>query len=320
MTVDHPAPDTAIPTSEPSVAPGDAANARLDEAFAADPGPAPEPGQPPADPAEGDGDLLYRDAAALRAEIKASREKWKPVEQSFGQLDEQYRDIVLDGVAELGPQAAAALGILAQMPPDARLAILQGLDQLLVDPTAAAGTFRGWADTLSPAEQAAVVEQVQQQAAAVNETRAETGEQPLTIDDVNRLVEERLYEQQQVQEIENAASNILTHVNTLGYDLNSDDPAVRAEAAVLIEMAKGLPDGDPITRLGQAHAHLTARNDKIIASYLEGKRADAQRVTPAADIGTGPSNSRQPQSFDEAGTAAEARLDALFGNDPNSRR
>jgi len=217
--------------------------------------------------------LTYRDGKRLEKELKADRERWRPVRDVFDGLNENDAAVILQTVAKMRQDPAAAAADFAKMA------------QVL-----------GW----SPEQTAAAADAVDQA----------TGEQddpnrPLTVAEYQALEAERAA----AAATERTVAQMRAQITDLGYDLDADEgSAEQARAAALIGLASSL-DGD----IAQAHQRMQELEQQAIDRYIAGKRADAARPGTVGTQGTGPSSERKVETTADAYQAMNSRLDAAFG-------
>jgi len=265
--------------------------------------------------------MLYRDAKKLINEVKQSREKYRPFEQSFGTLSENARQALLDYAPDLGDTRGASAAALANMDPSDRNQILNFLDAVSVgDTSRMSALVNGWNQALIGTEQPSYEQQSQyQQQQATYEQPQQAGQhddpnRPITVAEMQQMLAEQQYMQQQAIETERQLGGILDEARQLGYNPDTQDLAEQADFLAFAQLAASL-DGD----MARAHEMMQARRQAVVDQYLQGKRADAANFAGGVDVGTGPSNQRQIESMSDARAAAAARLESTFGPDRNRR-
>lgn len=250
-------------------------------------------------------DIPYRDAARLRDELRTSRERWKPIESAFGSLDERARNAIIDAAPDLGQDLAVSAAVMRGLAPADRQQVLAAIDLMQRDPGQAAQVFAKFAEVLGGGQ----TQEAQQRARNAETGQFEAqGEQPLTRDEVARMFSEMRQQEEQSRLVQTAEQEILAEAKTLGYSPESQDPAERAEFLTLANLAASL-DGD----LGRAHEVMMERQQLAVERYLAKKRADAERIGPNTDAGTGPSTARDIHNVRDATASAENFLDVAFG-------
>lgn len=330
---------------EPAASPEGSARARIDEAVAGgmrdegtgQPEVAPVvPGAEGAPAPTGDEDLdldsldfqnlPYQQGKRIEAELRKSRERYRPFEQAFGALPDEERAAAIESLGSLGEHASETIGLVAGMAAQDRDLLFGAYAQAIADPGAGAQEFlriaqalaTGAGITLDPAAAAPAP-------APAPDAAAPPAGQPAAGDDLDRPMTRREFQAEQQRrdaerttgEAEAAAQQqILTDVRALGYDPDSSDQAERSRSDEVIWLAAYRTGGD----IKKADAILKEREQIAIDRYVKGKKADASRpATP--DTGSSPSGSREPgqaKDFTEVTERVRERIQAVHGPPPAS--
>lgn len=298
----------------------DAVSAAATEAQhgAAPPPPAPDapaapsaPAAPPAAAPPGieDGDLLYRDAKALREDITRTRERFRPLEEAFGGWDDDARAQILAAAPALGSELAEYGQVLAAMHPDDRAEMLDLLGQLRTeggDIDAVADRFAEISEGLRTRTSVTAPPEPARAGNGQFEAGAGDGDDvPITRGEMRQM----MADQEQSRADEAAVGEIMAEVRALGYDPDSSEPIERARFTGLLEVARMDPDGS----IQNAHQAMLGWEQKIRDDYASGKSADADRPLPTSGAGNSPTQERVLESLDDADAAMNARLDAALG-------
>jgi hypothetical protein len=137
---------------------------------------------------------------------------------------------------------------------------------------------------------------------------------PMTAEQFQRMMDERLAEERHQREVEHWTGVLHDEAKALGYDPGSNDKAERARYGLLIDMARDATDGD----LAAAHELVEGMFQARIAAYVAAKRDDSRRPS-APTAGGSPSTQREITTLPDADAAVEAYLDAQLGPDPRRR-
>lgn len=263
----------------------------------------PPPPPPPAAPPAGDqGDMLYRDAAALRQEMAQNRERYQPFADAFGELDDETRQEVLGVAPHLGGDLAVIGQAFAGLHPGDRRTLSNIIGLIPQDPVRAAELLAQAATDIRGGPPGAGDGSVYDE--LYDDEEDDELDQPLTMRQWLELDQERDDARRKAQ----AWDDIVAEAKALGYDANSTDPNEQAKFDSLIAVARRTSDGD----LGKAHETLQGVVQQAIDDYSAGKRADAQRPAPTAG-GTTVSGERVLESLDDAEAAARQRVDEALG-------
>lgn len=261
--------------------------------------------------------MLYRDAKKLINEVRTSREKYRPFEQSFGSMSDNARQALMDYAPDLGDTLGASAAALASIDPSDRTQILAFLDAVAVgDTNRMSALINGWGQALGGQQQPAAYQQPTQPDYGSQQPgqAADDPNRPITVAELQQFMAEQQYAQQQAIQTERQMVSILDEARQLGYNPETEDLAEQADFLAFAQLAASL-DGD----MQRAHEMMQARRQSVVDQYLQGKRADAANFAGGADMGTGPSNQRPIESMSDARNAASARLESMFGPDRNRR-
>lgn len=269
--------------------------------------------------------LPYQQGKRIEAELRKSRERYRPFEQAFGGLPDNERAAAIESLGALGENANETIGLVAGMAAQDRDLLFGAYAQAIADPGAGAQEFlriaqalaTGAGITLDPAAPAPAPAGTAQPGA---QPAPASGEAAGT-DDLDRPMTRREFQAEQQRlaaerttgEAEAAAQQqILTDVRALGYDPDSSDQDERSRSDEVIWLAAYRTGGD----IKKADAILKGREQVIIDRYRDQKRADASRpATP--DNGSSPSGAREPGQVAPKDAARE-RILAAFGPPPAS--
>lgn len=263
--------------------------------------------------------LPYQQGKRIEAELRKSRERYRPFEQAFGGLPDNERAAAIESLGALGENANETIGLVAGMAAQDRDLLFGAYAQAIADPGAGAQEFlriaqalaTGAGITLDPAAPVAPVP-----GAAVPAPRGAPGaddlDQPMTKREWQAETQ-RLDAERRMAEAETTTINeVLKEVRDLGYDPSSSDPDAKAEADYVIWIAANRTGGD----IKKADAILKGRDQIAVDRYVQGKKADASRpATP--DNGSSPSGAREPGQVAPKDAARE-RILAAFGPPPAS--
>lgn len=253
------------------------------------------------------GDMQYRDAAALRQELASSREKWKPLDDAFGQLSDQARSQVLQAVPTLGDDLALITSAFANMHPEDRLFLAQIAQMAPQDPIGAATLMAEAAGMMRGDDPG--------QGGQGDPGEYDPGDGPepeyMTREDFQQALEQHETERAVHQDMD----SMVGEMKQLGYDPFSTDEIEQVKVEALIAMARRTPGGD----LAKAHESLAAWTQQGVDRFVDGKRVDARRPGPP-DGGAPPSGERQLESLGDAEAAMRNRMDAEYGPSRTAQR
>lgn len=307
--------DYAPPAGSPGAAAMDRiANAGITDGDPTEPAGGAPPSSPPAGtpapPAAGsdDGVLLdkngqpYRDAEALKAELKADRERWRPWETAVSKFPEDQRQGILDALSGLGADAPLVTQVLGRVHPDDARAVAAAIQTASQDPAAGADAFAAIADALRGNAPAG---------APAADPNLPADQQPLTRAEMESYLAEREQAATAAAEEQRVFQGILAEAKELGYDAESQDPVAVARAETMLAIA-ARTDGDPHTKLIAADAAMKAYEQSVIDGFVDSKKADALRPGLGRS-GVADSGARELHTMKDARAAAEERMAAAFG-------
>lgn len=260
--------------------------------------------------------LPYREGKKLEQELKRNRERYRPFEQAFGDLPDDARNAVVQG---LGSELGVVATTMAAMHPEDRRLILDTIQLSATEPDKAAERFANIAKVLRGEEVEPPVQEPPRQQGQREGRQAKPNDDE-DVDDLDRPMTRREFLAQQERTRREAAeqasvNEVLDRARELGYDPDADDPLEAGRFDQLISVANRLPDGvdDPLSK---AHEMLTEAYEKSLGEYGESKRADARRRGAAGPTrGKSPKQERKLETIEDAEQAADARIAAAFGPD-----
>lgn len=334
-----------------------AMNARLDAAFGAEGGtpqgtPAPDNagadnagGQAPPAPAappEGDtgGDIdpfsdeaieklipegmAWRDGDGLRRDLAKFRDRYKPIHEMFGGLDDDTRSRVFEAAPGLGGDLARLIDASSWLHPQDRALVLEGLEMLSGDdPVGGAQRLAWFAQAVEASTKGEAPPAFPQQGQGQGQAPPPGAPEDLDDDDeLDRPMTRREWETAQAEREQQIAwdrsvadhtASIRRELIDLGYDPEKakSDPVEQGRIAAILDVAQRPEIGGDLSR---AHEILDGVRQRYIDEYVAAKAADAGRPSSPANAGAAPNASeRTVETMEDAFSAMESRLDGAFG-------
>lgn len=351
-----PAPAPAAPPAAPAPAadPGQAALDRIAAAFPEGNQPgtpieqtsaAPAPAEGAVPEAEVDlfsdesldqidfGDMPYRQGAKLKNELFKTRDRFRPLQEAFGTLDEDQRTLLLQSAPALGTDLAALAASAAGIHPDDVAYFIEAMQMLAADPAKGAeklaegaAKIREWAATqagTATAPAPAAVPAVpapgtspMPEWADPNAPPIPPAEQPITRTELEQFYREQEAGRAQADLNRQAMEEVQREAAELGYD----PQAVRGTTEFRqFDRLLAIAQEPGVGSLVKAHEILAAEDQAVIDRFVEGKADGSARPVPSPGGGVTPVETRQLETLADGNAAMQERLNAHLGPDPRRR-
>lgn len=265
------------------------------------------------------GSLQYRDGAKLAKDIAAARDKFKPLNDAFGGLDDAQRAALVAAAPTLGADLAVFGQVGSQLHPDDRAWFMGVMGEFATDPLGAAKKLAAGASAI----QANYVDPAAPPAPAADPNAppsddswidpdaapADPANAPVTRADLEAYMNQQRYE----ADVRSQEQAVLAAAAKLGYSPNPNDPIADNRFDSFIGMARRT-GGD----LDKAHQLMQAQDQAIIDGFVQAKAADADRPgTPAT--GGPPVDTQVLDTLPDAQQSMLNRLEGALGPDPRRR-
>jgi hypothetical protein len=278
--------------------------------------------------------MQYQDGKRLEAELRRSRETFKPLNDAFGGMSDEARQALLESAPTLGDDIGFLGQVMTRLHPDDRQYFRDAMELMATDPIQASQMLARGAELIQSHYQMPGQPQQQQQQqweppagqqpmpewadpqgqydGQVDEGYYDPADQPLTVGQMEQMLAQRDW--QHIVTGEEQA--IVAEAQALGYDLDSSDPVDAARFNnLLFFLGREETGGD----VELAHQYAQAMDQAAIDRFVQAKAADAGRPVPPVN-GEAPMHAREPiVSMSDGEAAMRARLDGTLGPDPRAR-
>ncbi len=277
--------------------------------------------------------MQYADGKRLEAELRRSRETFKPLNDAFGQMTPEARQALLAAAPTLGDDIGYIGEVMANLHADDRAYFRDAMSLMATDPFQASQMLARGAEIIQQKYQMPGQQQQQQQwqppagqqpmpewadpndqyGGQVDEGEYfDPNDQPITVGQMNAMLEQRDWQ----NVVQGEEGQILSEAQALGYDLGSSDPDSAARFnSLLFFLGREETRGD----VELAHQYVQAMDQTAIDRFVQAKAADAGRPVPPVN-GEAPRIASEPiRTMDDGQAAMIARLTGTLGPDPRAR-
>lgn len=276
--------------------------------------------------------MQYADGKRLEAELRRSRETFKPLNDAFGQMTAEARAALLEAAPTLGEDLGFVSQVMSKLHADDRAYFRDAMALMATDPLQASEMLARGAEIIqrgyqqpgaqqqfaAPAGQQPMPQWADPQGEYDGQQQIDEGEyadpadQPMTRGEMEQMLAQRDWQ----HTVSAEEGEILAEAQALGYDLDSSDPVDAARFNnLLFFLGREETGGD----VELAHQYAQAMDQAAIDRFVQAKAADAGRPVPPVN-GEAAMIPHQPiASMDDGKAAMLARLTGSLGPDPRAR-